>query len=89
MSIMGKDKGSKEPDGDEAGQTLSGFSNIHIKPLANGIQVSHTPQLPKGVKEYSEKAPEEQIHAFKTAQEAHSHIGGLLGLRLGSGTQKE
>ena len=91
-AIIGKDNGKPaEPDGDE-GAALTGFyhlPDIHIKGAANGLTVTHTPK-PAGSANQSqaESAPQEQMHVFRDAQEAHNHIGQLLGVRMASGLQK-
>lgn len=65
------------------------FSDMSVKPAQNGITVRHTPPLPQGTKEYSESAPQEQLHVFRDAEEAHNHIGELLGVRMGSGQRRD
>lgn len=95
--IIGKDSGtgkntSSDPDS-QSGQTLSGFSRLEVKPSQNnGFAVSHSP-IPKGEsgKEqigHPETPVQEQMHVFRSAEEAHNHIGTLLGVRMASGAQE-
>jgi hypothetical protein len=83
-AIIGKDNGKPaEPDADDKGAAITGFSNINVRPAANGFTVSHTPKPIK-----PEDPATEQSHVFRDAQEAHHHIGQLLGVRMASGLQK-
>ena len=66
---------------------MTGFSHINVRPAANGFTVSHTPKT-KGSGPGTESATEEQSHVFRDAEEAHNHIGQLLGVRMASGLQK-
>jgi hypothetical protein len=86
--IIGKESGSKStPD---PAHTAAGFSHLSIKPSENGgFAVTHTPKQESGKADIGkpETPVEEQLHVFRSATEAHNHIGSLLGVRMGSGAQ--
>ncbi len=92
LSKEGQDN-SKDPDSQSAGQLVSGFSHMSVRPSSNGgFAVTHTP-MPKGESGHSqighpETPTEEQLHVFRDATEAHNHIGQLLGVRMASGQQQ-
>jgi hypothetical protein len=55
-----------------------------------GVSVQHSVMSLKPKKGDSEYDPRnEQTHMFRNADQAHAHIGQLMGLRLASGTVKE
>jgi hypothetical protein len=93
--IIGKEKPGQPNEDNSMGQTATGFQHlpdIHTHGAVNGITVSHTPKMPKGESGqeqigHPETPVEEQMHVFRSAEEAHHHIGQLLGVRLGSGAQ--
>lgn len=86
---------STSSDPDSAGQSMVGFSHASIKSASNGgFSVSHTPTTGQGSQTsagsiHPESPAEEQMHVFRNAQEAHQHLGTLLGLREGSGSQRD
>lgn len=51
-----------------------------------GVEVYHTP---KSASKKPESAPEEQLHIFRDAQEAHNHMGALLGVRMAEGARED
>jgi len=66
------------------------LSHLSMEFGANGgVSVTHRMKPPSGSKKDKYDPSLEQIHMFRDSQEAHHHIGGLLGLRMGSGEQKE
>lgn len=90
--IIGKESQPK-PDDNTIGQTATGFSHIpdiHVKGAANGVSVTHTPKQEQGTQQVGkpETPVEEQLHVFRSATEAHNHIGQLLGVRIASGAQE-
>lgn len=88
---------STSSDPDSAGQSMVGFSHIpaiRVQGAANGIAIHHTPTTGQGSQTsagsiHPESPAEEQMHVFRNAQEAHQHLGTLLGLREGSGSQRD
>ena len=85
--IIGKDTptGTSKP---KSGAT-PGFSHMNVKPSQNGgFSVEHTPTVP-GEKASGESPVESQLHVFRDAEEAHHHIGELMGVRMGSGARRD
>lgn len=88
-SIIGKDNDAGKPNGEDSASQSMGFSHINIQPAANGLVVKHTPAMGPGAETKPENPSEEQTHIFRNAAEAHEHLGTLLGLKLGSGAQRD
>ena len=99
-SIMGRDtsvgtSNSNDPDAQSEGNVALGFQHMSVRPSNNGgFSVTHQPKTPVAAGEKAgagvakaETPVEEQLHVFRSAEEAHNHIGQLLGVRMGSGAQ--
>lgn len=92
-SIIGKDDGQRaELSGEHTNsmtpEDAGTVTSFHGKRAANGgWSITHTPTTPR-----PEAPAEEQMHVFRDAEEAHSHLGALMGVtavRVGSGERRD